>query len=115
MRAQGTQRSLSATMWHGHHGSVSAWSRFRVHFVTVVSRPPMRNTPFPSCVGAPRHYQRLSPRATLLQNRSMCFVLLPKRWVVERGFAWATRFRRLARDYERLATTLAGLHFLAFA
>ena len=43
------------------------------------------------------------------------FVLLPKRWVVERDFAWAARFRRLARDYERLATTLASLHFLAFA
>jgi transposase len=43
------------------------------------------------------------------------FVLLPRRWVVERDFAWAARFRRLARDYERLAATLAGLHFLAFA
>lgn len=42
------------------------------------------------------------------------FVLLPRRWVVERGFAWATRFRRLARDYERLAATLAALHFVAF-
>jgi transposase len=43
------------------------------------------------------------------------FVLLPRRWVVERDFAWAARFRRLARDYERLAATLAALHFLAFA
>jgi transposase len=43
------------------------------------------------------------------------FVLLPRRWVVERSFAWAARFRRLARDYERLPATLAGLHFLAFA
>ena len=43
------------------------------------------------------------------------FVLLPRRWVVERSFAWATRFRRLARDYERLPETLAGLHYLAFA
>ena len=43
------------------------------------------------------------------------FVLLPKRWVVERSNAWAARFRRLARDYERLAETLAGLHFVAFA
>ncbi|HEY1390092.1 MAG TPA: transposase, partial [Ktedonobacterales bacterium] len=41
-------------------------------------------------------------------------VLLPRRWVVERDFAWTARFRRLARDYERLAATLAGLHFLAF-
>lgn len=43
------------------------------------------------------------------------FVLLPKRWVVERSNAWLARFRRLARDYERLPGTLAGLHFLAFA
>lgn len=43
------------------------------------------------------------------------FVLLPRRWVVERSFAWAARFRRLARDYERLPEAVAGLHFLAFA
>jgi transposase len=43
------------------------------------------------------------------------FVLLPRRWVVERSFAWAARFRRLAREYERLPQTLAALHFIAFA
>jgi transposase len=43
------------------------------------------------------------------------FVLLPRRWVVERSFGWMARFRRLARDYERLPNTLRGLHFLAFA
>ena len=43
------------------------------------------------------------------------FVLLPRRWVVERSFAWMARFRRLARDYERLSETLVGLHFAAFA
>ena len=42
------------------------------------------------------------------------FVLLPRRWVVERSFAWAARFRRLGRDYERLAPTFAGFHWLAF-
>jgi transposase len=36
------------------------------------------------------------------------------RWVVERSFAWVSRFRRLARDYERLSATLAELHFAAF-
>jgi transposase len=40
---------------------------------------------------------------------------LPGRVVVERSFPWEARFRRLARDYERLPTTLAGLHFVAFA
>ncbi|MGA7608457.1 MAG: transposase, partial [Anaerolineales bacterium] len=43
------------------------------------------------------------------------FVLLPRRWVVERSFGWMARFRRLARDYERLPETLAGLSYLAFA
>ena len=43
------------------------------------------------------------------------FMLLPRRWVVERSFAWTTRFRRLARDFERTPQTLRSLHFLAFA
>lgn len=42
------------------------------------------------------------------------FVLLPRRWVVERTFGWLGRFRRLTRDYERLAKVLAGWHWLAF-
>jgi len=50
-----------------------------------------------------------------LEEAKKGFVLLPRRWVVERSFAWAARFRRLARDYERLAQTLADLHFVVFA
>ncbi len=42
------------------------------------------------------------------------FALLPRRWVVERAFAWMARFRRLARDYKRLPATQAGLHLVAF-
>jgi hypothetical protein len=34
---------------------------------------------------------------------------------IERTFAWASRFRRLAKDHERLPETVAGLHFVAFA
>jgi transposase len=41
------------------------------------------------------------------------FVLLPRRWVVERTFGWLGRFRRLTRDYERLTITLAGWHWPA--
>ena len=48
-----------------------------------------------------------------LEEAKRGFVLLPRRWVVERSFAWAARFRRLGRDYERLSTSLAGLHWLA--
>ena len=50
-----------------------------------------------------------------LEEAKRGFVLWPRRWVVERSFAWAARFRRLARDDEPLASSLAGLHGLAFA
>jgi transposase len=50
-----------------------------------------------------------------LEEAKRGFVLLPRRWVVERSFGWAARFRRLAKDNERLSETLAGLHFVAFA
>jgi len=50
-----------------------------------------------------------------LKEAKRGFVLLPRRWVVERSFAWKSRFRRLVRDYERLPETVKGLHFLAFA
>jgi transposase len=42
------------------------------------------------------------------------FVLLPRRWVVERSFARAARFRRLSRDDERPPITLAGFHCIVF-
>jgi transposase len=43
------------------------------------------------------------------------FVLLPRRWAVERSFGWMARFRRLARDYERLDQTLEWIHYVAFS
>jgi transposase len=50
-----------------------------------------------------------------LEEAKNGFVLLPRRWVVERSFGWLNRFRRPARDYERLPVTLAGLDFVVFA
>jgi transposase len=58
--------------------------------------------------------QRIRLEVIKLPEAKRGFVLLPRRGVVERRFAWAARFGRLARDYERLPQTLAGLHFLAF-
>ena len=59
--------------------------------------------------------KRIELEVVKLPEAKKGFVLLPRRWVVERSFAWSGRFRRLARDYERLASTLAGMHLLAFA
>jgi len=64
-------------------------------------------------IAAEKHGIRLA--VVKLPTAKRGFVLLPRRWVVERSFAWMARFRRLARDYERLDETLAGLHYVAFA
>lgn len=53
-------------------------------------------------------------RVVKLPEAKRGFVLLPRRWVVERSFGWLARFRRLSRDFERLPHVLAALHFLAF-
>jgi len=41
------------------------------------------------------------------------FQVLPKRWIVERTFAWLTRYRRLSRDYERLPATSEAFIYVA--
>lgn len=58
--------------------------------------------------------QSITLQVVKLPEDKRGFVLLPRRWVVERSFGWMARFRRLAKDYERLATALVGLHFVAF-
>lgn len=50
-----------------------------------------------------------------LEEAKRGFVLLPRRWVVERSFGWLARFRRLARDYERLPETVSAFHYMVFA
>ncbi len=47
--------------------------------------------------GKEAHWQRLMPPRG--------FRVLPRRWVVERTFAWISHNRRMAKDYERLCAT----------
>jgi transposase len=58
--------------------------------------------------------QGIAPHVVTLPQAKRGFVLLPRRWVVHRSFAWATRCRRLVKDYERYASTPAGFHVIAF-
>lgn len=50
-----------------------------------------------------------------LSEAKKAFVLLHRRWVIERSFGWLNGLQRLACDYERLPETMAGLHFVVFA
>jgi putative transposase len=47
------------------------------------------------------------------QEGQVGFQVLPKRWIVERTFAWLVRQRRLARDYERLPETVEAFIYAA--
>jgi transposase len=78
-----------------------------------IAHQPLCDTGAQAAPDAGAHHLRLE--VVKLPEAKKGFVRLPKRWVVERSNAWATRLCRLARDYEQLAETLAGLHFVAFA
>jgi transposase len=80
--------------------------------------------PFIECIFADGGYQ--GPKMTAAVARTGAwkleivkrtdphrFVVLPRRWVVERTFAWISRHRRLARDFERHARTVAAFVRLA--
>ena len=51
---------------------------------------------------------------TLRSDKSTEFKPLPKRWIVERSFAWIGDFRRLAKDFERTCCTAQNMIYLAF-
>jgi putative transposase len=52
-------------------------------------------------------------RDSAIANQQLILDCLPKRWIVERTFAWLSHFRRLARDFERYARTVAAVIHLA--
>lgn len=59
-----------------------------------------------------RHF-RFSLQPVLRTDDHRGFVLLPRRWVVERTFAWLAQYRRLSKDYERLTPTAEAMIHIA--
>jgi putative transposase len=90
----------------------------------VLDRRTRRLFPFVACVFADAGYQGPKAAAAVaktgawkLEIVKRCdlhrFIVLPKRWIVERTLAWISRNRRLARDFERYARTTAAFTRLA--
>jgi putative transposase len=85
----------------GYRGALIPWARETLGLtLTVVQRPRQ-------WVRVPAD-QETPPAAT-------GFTVLPRRWVVERTFAWLGRYRRLSKDYETLAATEEAWIFLAMS
>ncbi len=60
-----------------------------------------------------RQLKRYDPELLEVMGYQPGFNVLPRRWVVERTFAWLGRYRRLSKDYERLPSTSEALIYLA--
>ena len=87
----------------------------------VRTRPTISNCPWPrqrawpttsTAEAAAEHGIRLEVVKHYEARRG--FVLLPRRWVVERSSAWAAQIRGLVRDHESLPESVQGLHLVAF-
>jgi putative transposase len=55
-------------------------------------------------LGTPHDADTIEPKSKVKDAKGS-FIVLPRRWVVERAFAWITRWRRLSRDHEGLPET----------
>lgn len=79
----------------GYNGALKDWMRERLGWTLEIVKPPRRWVRVPEGVEPPPY-----PKG---------FIVLPRRWVVERTFAWIGRNRRMSKDYELLAETTEAL------
>jgi putative transposase len=87
----------------GYAGALRAWTRERTGIELEVVYPWWRQL------------KRYMPETLEALGLAKGFHVLPRRWVVERTFAWMGRYRRLSRDYERLCATTEALVFVAMS
>lgn len=83
----------------GYNGKIGEWMKERLGWTLEIVKPPRRWVRVPEGVEPPPY-----PKG---------FIVLPRRWVVERSFAWILRNRRMSRDYEFLTETMEALVYVA--
>lgn len=83
----------------GYNGKIGEWMKERLGWTLEIVKPPSRWVWVPPGEEPPPY-----PRG---------FIVLPRRWVIERTFAWITRNRRMSQDYEFLAETTEALIYVA--
>lgn len=91
-------RHLWADM--GYRGQVLGWIRTHLGWRVEVVKKPSRWGRYPIDVEPPP---------------MPAFTVLPRRWVVERSFAWLGRYRRLSKDYEYLPASSEALIYAAMS
>jgi transposase len=83
----------------GYNGKLGQWMKEQLGWTLEIVKPPRRWVRVPLGEEPPPY-----PRG---------FIVLPRRWVIERTFAWIVRNRRMSRDYEFLAETTEALVYVA--
>ena len=88
---------------HGSAGALRAWTREQTGLELELVYPCWR------------HIKRYFPEMLEPLGIEKGFQVLPRRWVVERTFAWLGRYRRLSTEYERLCATTDTLIYIAMS
>jgi transposase len=83
----------------GYGGEIGGWIKEHLGWALEIVKPPRRWVRVPANEEPPPY-----PAG---------FIVLPRRWVIERTIAWISRNRRMSRDYEFLAETTEALVYVA--
>jgi putative transposase len=97
--SEGLPRMEKVWADRGYNGNLGEWIKERLGWALEIVKPPRRWVRVPANEEPPPY-----PAG---------FIVLPRRWVIERTIAWIMRNRRMSRDYEFLSETTEALIYVA--
>jgi len=97
--SEGLPRMEKVWADRAYNGKIGEWIKERLGWALEIVKPPRRWVRVPANEEPPAY-----PAG---------FIVLPRRWVIERTLAWIMRNRRMSRDYEFLAETTEALIYVA--